>query len=67
MVDRSHHFPPPNAADCVLCRDTGLQFRDDTYFVCMAPHTEGRRHELQAQANEANETLAALERKIKPR
>jgi hypothetical protein len=54
---------PSDGIDCRLCRDTCLIYWEGEYR--MAPHTEGKRRELQLQATEANETLRNLERKTK--
>jgi len=64
MTDRNHHFPPPDAPACTLCRDTGLYVWDNEWRVCRAPHTEGKREELQKQADGANEAFARLEIKV---
>jgi len=64
MVDRSHHFPPPDAPDCTICGDSGLYNWLGVWYVCGDPHTEGKREELQKQADGANEAFARLERKV---
>lgn len=63
MVNRNHNFPPADAPQCMLCRDGGLYAYENEYRVCMAPHTEGKREELQREADEANASLELLRKR----
>ena len=56
-------MPARDAPSCMICRDGGLYVHDGEYRVCMAPHTEGHRRELQKEADEANESLRLLEKR----
>lgn len=56
-------MPGPTTPHCQMCKDGDLIVINGEYQVCMAPHTEGRRREIQARATEANETLKKLERR----
>ena len=57
-------MPGPNAPECVICTDSGLYKYDGTFRVCMSPHTEGKREDLQKQAEEANDAMARMESRI---
>ena len=52
---------PTHGFECIVCHDTGLYVWQGEYRVCMGPHTEGRRHQLQDEATEANKILRKLE------
>jgi hypothetical protein len=54
---------PSNEIECVLCRDTGLQYRDGEFFVCMSPLHAHMRPQQEQLCKESNETLAKLNRK----
>jgi hypothetical protein len=61
-VDRNHDFPH-DGIECILCLDTGLQYRDGEYHVCMSPLHAHMRPQQEQLCKESNDTLAKLNRK----
>lgn len=61
-MSRAHHPTPEDHDLCMICKADGLYYHDGTYLVCMAPHTEGRRQQLQRDADAANANQEKLAR-----
>jgi hypothetical protein len=66
MASRGHHSPD-DGIECRICGDSGLYRWENEWRVCMGPHTEGKREELQNKADESNTTMRAMEAKLERR
>ncbi len=60
MTSRNHNFPT-DGIECRICSDSGLYLWQNEWRVCKAPHTQGRREQLQREADGANAAMRKLE------
>ncbi len=65
MVDRSHHFPPPDAPDCTLCADSGFNKWTGRWDFCGCEAGNRERLKDPFAASSMNFALGKLEGKTK--